>query len=61
MWHIKLKGMVSRRGSSEILPRVKLVTSGWGSNHQISFDFFKSVGICDGAPSTECSSLTLSR
>ena len=31
MWHIKLKGMSSRPGYTEIFcPRIKLVTWGWG-------------------------------
>ena len=31
MWHIKLKGMISRPGYTEKnYPRIKLVTLGWG-------------------------------
>ena len=49
IWHIKLKGMISRPGYTEnFYPRIKLVTLELG---QIPLDFFESVGICDGAPS----------
>ena len=37
MWHIKLKGMISIQGYTE--------------KSYLPLDFFKSVGICDGAPS----------
>ena len=46
MWHIKLKGMISRPGYNEKnYPRIKLVTLGWGQNVTITFlqergDFF---------------------
>ena len=51
MWHVKLKGMISRPGYTEkIYPRIKLVTLGWGAKGQIPLDFFKSMGICDGPP-----------
>ena len=44
MWHIKLKGMISRPGNIEKnYPKIKLVTLGWV---QIPLDFFESVGIC---------------
>ena len=53
MWHIKLKGMSSRPGYTEILfPTIKLVTLGWGLRVKYHYiDFFNSVGICDGVPS----------
>ena len=47
MWHNKLKGTLRRTGYTEkVNPRIKLVTLGRG---QIPLDFFKSMGICDGA------------
>ena len=52
MWHIKLKGMISRPGYTEkFYPRIKLVTLELGLKGQIPLDFFKSMGICDGGPS----------
>ena len=51
MWHIKLKGMLSRPGCSEkFYPRIKLATL-CGVKRSNTISFFESVGICDGAPS----------
>ena len=37
MWHIKLKGMSSRQGYTEICyPRIKLMTLGWGQRVKIN-------------------------
>ena len=51
MWHIKLKGMSSKPGYTEMfLPYDQTGDLGMGSKGQISLDFFESMGICDDAP-----------
>ena len=48
MWHIKLKGMISRPGYTENFTLwFKLVALGWGQKVK----YFESVGICDCAAS----------
>ena len=52
IWHIKLKGMISRAGHNiKFYPMAKLMTL-VGLKGQIPLNFFESVAICDGAPST---------
>ena len=42
MWHIKLKGMISRPGYNEkFYPRIKTGDLGFGSKGQILLDFFR--------------------
>ena len=50
IWHIKLKGMSSRLGYTEIsydqTGEIQI-----GSKGQLPLDFFEGVGICNGEPS----------
>ena len=52
MWHIKLKGMISRPGyTKKFYPRIKLVTLGWGQKvkyHEISSTTWGFARMCSG-------------
>ena len=57
MWHIKLKGMVSRTGYKlKFSPDGQTGNLRVGSKGQISLNPFESEGICDGVPTTVHSS-----
>ena len=47
----RFKGMSSRPGYTEKFKPLQTGDLGMGSKGQLPLDFFKSVGICDGAPS----------
>ena len=57
MWHIKLKGMVSRTGYKlKFSPDGQTGNLRVGSKGQISLNLFESEGICDSVPTTVHSS-----
>ena len=51
MWHMQLKGLISRPGYTKIFTVGYNCDLGVGSKVQVPLDLFESVEIYDGAPS----------